>query len=111
MAYRSDPLSRVHEVCRPHRRARPRTYGWSATSSCSGDHAGPGERLFLDEPRAQHVARSGEDPWHAAAFRYPLREGRIALLFDGFDELALRTRYERVPQYRTKRPTGRRRWW
>jgi hypothetical protein len=53
----------------------------------------------LDELLAQHMARSGEDPFHSAAFRYLLREGRIALLFDGFDELALRTSYDRVPQH------------
>jgi hypothetical protein len=53
----------------------------------------------LDELLAQHMARHGEDPFHGAAFRYLLRMGRIALLFDGFDELALRTTYERVPQH------------
>lgn len=53
----------------------------------------------LDELLAQHMARSGEDPFRGAAFRYLLREGRIALLFDGFDELALRTSYDRVPQH------------
>jgi hypothetical protein len=53
----------------------------------------------LDELPAQHMARHDEDPFHGSAFRYLLREGRIALLFDGFDELALRTSYERVPQH------------
>jgi WD40 repeat protein len=53
----------------------------------------------LDELLAQHMARHDEDPFHGSAFRYLLREGRIALLFDGFDELALRTSYERVPQH------------
>ncbi|GLZ33575.1 hypothetical protein Lesp02_57630 [Lentzea sp. NBRC 105346] len=53
----------------------------------------------LDELLAQHMARAGVDPFHSTAFRYLLREGRIALLFDGFDELALRTSYERVPQH------------
>ncbi|GAB3873281.1 hypothetical protein GCM10029964_013260 [Kibdelosporangium lantanae] len=53
----------------------------------------------LDELLAQHMARLGEDPFRGAAFRYLLREGRIALLFDGFDELALRTSYDRVPQH------------
>lgn len=53
----------------------------------------------LDELLAQHMARNDKDPFHGGAFRYLLREGRIALLFDGFDELALRTSYERVPQH------------
>ncbi|TCO62596.1 NACHT and WD40 repeat domain-containing protein [Actinocrispum wychmicini] len=53
----------------------------------------------LDELLAQHMARSREDLFSPSAFRYLLREGRIALLFDGFDELALRTSYERVPQH------------
>ena len=29
-------------------------------------------------------------------FRYMLREGRVVLLFDGFDELAMRVSYDRV---------------
>jgi hypothetical protein len=33
------------------------------------------------------------------AFRYMLAEGRIALLFDGFDELALRVSYERAVEH------------
>jgi len=53
----------------------------------------------LDELLAQHMARRGEDPFHTASFRYLLRQGRIVLLFDGFDELALRTSYERVPYH------------
>ena len=53
----------------------------------------------LDELLAQHMSHAGEDPFHVAGFRYLLREGRVALLFDGFDELALRTSYERVEQH------------
>jgi chromosomal replication initiation ATPase DnaA len=49
----------------------------------------------LDELVAQHMA-TREDPFHLRSFRYLLRQGRIVLLFDGFDELALRTDYDRV---------------
>ncbi|MGH4007345.1 MAG: NACHT domain-containing protein [Pseudonocardiaceae bacterium] len=48
----------------------------------------------LDQLLAQHM--SGEDSYHRASFRYLLREGKVALLFDGFDELAQRTDYDRV---------------
>jgi len=48
----------------------------------------------LDELVAQHFAAAGLDSIPLAALRYLLRHGRIALLFDGFDELALRTTYE-----------------
>jgi WD40 repeat protein len=34
-----------------------------------------------------------------ASFRYMLRQGRIVLLFDGFDELALRVNYERAAEH------------
>ena len=53
----------------------------------------------LDELLAQHMNRYDEDPFHMASFRYLLRRGRVALLFDGFDELALRTSFERVPHH------------
>ncbi|MDQ3886919.1 MAG: ATP-binding protein [Actinomycetota bacterium] len=43
----------------------------------------------LDQLLAQRM--SGEDSYHRASFRYLLRQGKIALLFDGFDELAQRT--------------------
>ncbi|MGH8571534.1 MAG: NACHT domain-containing protein, partial [Gammaproteobacteria bacterium] len=48
----------------------------------------------LDQLLAQHMSR--EDSYHRASFRYLLREGKVALLFDGFDELAQRTDYDRV---------------
>jgi len=48
----------------------------------------------LDQLLAQHMSR--EDSYHRASFRYLLRQGRVALLFDGFDELAQRTDYNRV---------------
>ncbi|MGH3913505.1 MAG: NACHT domain-containing protein, partial [Pseudonocardiaceae bacterium] len=46
----------------------------------------------LDQLLAQHM--SGENSYHQASFRYLLREGKIALLFDGFDELVQRTDYD-----------------
>lgn len=51
----------------------------------------------LDQLLAQHM--SGEDSYHRASFRYLLREGKVALLFDGFDELAQRTDYDRVKDH------------
>ncbi|MDQ3152959.1 MAG: NACHT domain-containing protein, partial [Actinomycetota bacterium] len=48
----------------------------------------------LDQLLAQHM--SEEDSYHRPSFRYLLREGKVALLFDGFDELAQRTDYDRV---------------
>jgi hypothetical protein len=53
----------------------------------------------LDELVAQHMAHRKQDPFHTRSFRYLLRQGRIVLLFDGFDELALRTNYDRVPRH------------
>ena len=50
----------------------------------------------VDELIAQHLAAHGEERIDLAAFRYMLRTGQIALLFDGFDELALRITYERA---------------
>ncbi|MGH8929516.1 MAG: pentapeptide repeat-containing protein, partial [Egibacteraceae bacterium] len=52
----------------------------------------------LDELLAQHMAARREAFYHRS-FDYLLRQGRIVLLFDGFDELALRTSYERVPHH------------
>lgn len=42
----------------------------------------------LDQLIAQHLATAKEDRIDLKAFRYMLKQGRIALLFDGFDELA-----------------------
>ena len=49
----------------------------------------------LDVLVAQHLVRAGMDA-EPGKFRYMLREGRVALLFDGFDELALRVSYDRA---------------
>ncbi|XXY13664.1 pentapeptide repeat-containing protein [Sorangium sp. So ce216] len=53
----------------------------------------------LDELVAQHLARSRMEAIRLQAFNFMLGEGRIALLFDGFDELALRVSYDRVAEH------------
>ncbi|HRI68851.1 MAG TPA: NACHT domain-containing protein, partial [Polyangium sp.] len=45
---------------------------------------------------AQHFAAADMGQYHYDGFQYMLEQGRIALLFDGFDELALRLSYDRV---------------
>ncbi|MGH3932211.1 MAG: TIR domain-containing protein [Pseudonocardiaceae bacterium] len=45
---------------------------------------------------AAHLANHGEELIDLKAFNYMLREGRIVLLFDGFDELATRVTYDRA---------------
>ncbi|MGH8909900.1 MAG: NACHT domain-containing protein, partial [Egibacteraceae bacterium] len=53
----------------------------------------------LDELLAQHMTANGEDAFSVKALRYLLRRGRVVLLFDGFDELALRMTFRRVPEH------------
>ena len=53
----------------------------------------------LDGLVAQHLAQAGLTSINLRAFRYLLEEGRIALLFDGFDELALRVTYARAAEH------------
>jgi WD40 repeat protein/nucleoside phosphorylase len=48
---------------------------------------------------AQHFANADVEPINLNAFQYMLSEGRIALLFDGFDELALRLTYDRALEH------------
>jgi WD40 repeat protein len=48
---------------------------------------------------AAHLANHGEDVIDLKAFRYMLQQGRIVLLFDGFDELATRVTYERAADH------------
>ena len=48
---------------------------------------------------AAHLANHGEDLIDLKAFRYMLRQGRIVLLFDGFDELVTRVSYERAADH------------
>ncbi|WP_437571696.1 phosphorylase family protein [Sorangium sp. So ce542] len=53
----------------------------------------------LDALVANHLALSGMERFDLPSFRYMLAEGLIALLFDGFDELALRVRYSRAADH------------
>ncbi len=48
---------------------------------------------------AAHLANHGEEPVDPKAFDYMLRQGRIVLLFDGFDELVARLTYERAADH------------
>jgi nucleoside phosphorylase len=53
----------------------------------------------LDALIAQHFALAGMEQIDLKAFKHMLSEGRIVLLFDGFDELALRISYERAAEH------------
>ncbi|HBL25282.1 MAG TPA: hypothetical protein DD490_00425, partial [Acidobacteria bacterium] len=53
----------------------------------------------LDQLLGQHLAASGIEELSVARFRYMLEQGRIALLFDGFDELAARVTYPRAVEH------------
>ncbi|SDG03924.1 WD40 repeat [Sinosporangium album] len=48
---------------------------------------------------AAHLADHGEDVIDLKAFHYLLRQGRVVLLFDGFDELVARVTYERATDH------------
>jgi WD40 repeat protein len=48
---------------------------------------------------ASHLADTGEQNIDLRAFGYMLRQGRIVLIFDGFDELVTRTTYERAADH------------
>ena len=53
----------------------------------------------LDELLAQHLIRQGVEDINPAKLRYMIHSGRLALLFDGFDELELRVGYENATDY------------
>ncbi|WP_406316850.1 TIR domain-containing protein [Streptosporangium sp. NBC_01639] len=53
----------------------------------------------LDGLVAAHLANHGEDVIDLKAFHYLLRQGRIVLLFDGFDELVTRVTYDRAADH------------
>ncbi|MFC7527711.1 pentapeptide repeat-containing protein [Actinoplanes sp. GCM10030250] len=53
----------------------------------------------LDELIAVQLSRHGQRQIDLDAFRYLRREGRVALLFDGFDELATRVSYDRATNH------------
>ncbi len=53
----------------------------------------------IEQLVAQHLATAGERFIDLKAFPYMLRKGRIALLVDGFDELAMRVTYKRAADH------------
>ncbi|MBB5955061.1 WD40 repeat protein [Saccharothrix tamanrassetensis] len=53
----------------------------------------------LDELLAQHLVREGVEAVDVAKLRYMISSGRLALLFDGFDELELRVGYDNAADY------------
>jgi WD40 repeat protein/transcriptional regulator with XRE-family HTH domain len=48
---------------------------------------------------AAHLANHGEARIDLRSFRYLLRQGRVVLLFDGFDELATRVSFDRAAEH------------
>ncbi|GAA0924005.1 hypothetical protein GCM10009560_24220 [Nonomuraea longicatena] len=55
----------------------------------------------VDALVAAHLAGHHEEVIDLKAFRYLLRQGRIVLLFDGFDELVTRLTYDRAADHLT----------
>jgi WD40 repeat protein len=53
----------------------------------------------VDALVAAHLATRGEKQIDLDAFNYMLRQGRVVLIFDGFDELAARVTYERATEH------------
>ena len=53
----------------------------------------------LDELLAQHLVREGVEDISPTKLKYMISSGRIALLFDGFDELELRVGYDNAADY------------
>ncbi|MEV4432980.1 TIR domain-containing protein [Streptomyces sp. NPDC049585] len=53
----------------------------------------------LDGLVAAHLAGHGVDTIDLRAFRYMLRQGRVVLLFDGFDELVNQVSYDRAADH------------
>ncbi|NUS03220.1 MAG: TIR domain-containing protein [Nonomuraea sp.] len=53
----------------------------------------------VDALVAAHLANAGEDVIDLKALRYMLRNGRIVLLFDGFDELVTRISYDNAADH------------
>lgn len=53
----------------------------------------------LDQLLAAHFEREQILPYHRDAFRYMLEKRKIVLVFDGFDEMAVRVGFERAADY------------
>ncbi|MGH3887777.1 MAG: NACHT domain-containing protein, partial [Pseudonocardiaceae bacterium] len=55
----------------------------------------------LDELLAQHLVGQNVESFDVKKLRYMIRRGRLALLFDGFDELELRVGFDNAADYLT----------
>ncbi|WP_309112471.1 trypsin-like peptidase domain-containing protein [Saccharothrix sp.] len=53
----------------------------------------------LDTLLVQHLSRAGVEEISAPKLKYMIDSGRVALLFDGFDELELRVGYDNATDY------------
>lgn len=53
----------------------------------------------LDELLAQHLVRENVESFNVTKLQYMIRSGRLALLFDGFDELELRVGFDNAADY------------
>jgi len=53
----------------------------------------------LDNLLVLHLSKAGEDVIDIRAIRHMLARGQLLLMFDGFDELALRVSYDRAADY------------
>ncbi len=53
----------------------------------------------VDELLALHLTKLGEHGVDVRAVRRMVEQGKVALLFDGFDELALRVTYDRAAEH------------
>jgi len=53
----------------------------------------------LEDLLGQHLMRQGIEDFSPPKLRYMIDSGRVALLFDGFDELELRVGYETAAEY------------
>jgi energy-coupling factor transporter ATP-binding protein EcfA2 len=53
----------------------------------------------VDDLLALHLTKSGEHGVDVRAVRRMVEQGKVALLFDGFDELALRVTYDRAAEH------------
>jgi WD40 repeat protein len=83
----------LHELARTLPRARPHL------TPVLVDLRAMEKAHTVDELVAAHLVAAGQDRFDVRAFRYMLRSGRIVLLFDGFDELALRVTYETAAEH------------
>jgi WD40 repeat protein/3',5'-cyclic AMP phosphodiesterase CpdA len=53
----------------------------------------------MDSLLAQHLVQNGVQRFDTPALQYMIKNGRVVLLFDGFDELALRLSYDKAADH------------